>query len=201
MKILKIYEDSPSERQLEETARDLKMGSLAIIPTDSIYAIVCNALDQKAIDRLCRLKGINTAKANLSIICCNISMAAEYARIDNKAFSLLKEYTPGPYTFLLPAGHNLPKAFKGRRVVGVRIPDCNTAKNLSERMGGPLLTTSIEFEDSDYAINPELIAEAYHDKVDIVIEGADGDMEPSTIIDITGDEPEIKREGKGAFPK
>lgn len=197
MKIIKIWNDSPSDRQLSEICRDLEMGATMIMPTDTLYGICCDALNVKAIDKICRLKGLNPEKTNLSIICSDISMAAEYSRIENSGFQLLKENTPGPFTFLFKSASTLPKAFKGRKTVGIRIPDNNTARLIAERLGRPLLTTSIEFEDEDYAVNPELISEAYHDKVEIFIEGENGDTVPSTIIDCTGSSPEIIREGKG----
>lgn len=197
MKTIKIWNDDPSERQLSEICRDLELGAILIMPTDTLYAICCDALNVKAIDRICRLKGINPEKTNLSAICSDISMAAEYSRIDNKGYSLLKEHTPGPFTFLFKSASTLPKAFKGRKTVGIRIPDNNTCRLIAKRLGHPLLTTSIEYEDEDYARNPDLISEAYNDKVDIFIEGADGDTIPSTIIDLTGGEAVIVREGKG----
>lgn len=197
MKIIKIWNDSPSDRQLSEICRDLEMGATMIMPTDTLYGICCDALNVKAIDKICRLKGLNPEKTNLSIICSDISMAAEYSRIENSGFQLLKENTPGPFTFLFKSASTLPKAFKGRKTVGIRIPDNNTARLIAERLGRPLLTTSIEFEDEDYAVNPELISEAYSDKVEIFIEGENGDTIPSTIIDCIGSSPEIIREGKG----
>ena len=123
-------------------------------------------------------------------------MAAEYARIDNYAFRMMKEYCPGPVTFLFKAASTLPKAFKGRKVVGVRVPDNETCRRVVEELAHPLLTTSIEYADEDYARNPQLIAEAYNDRVDLFVEGDDGDIEPSTIIDCTGPKPEVVREGK-----
>ncbi len=199
MKIIKIWSDEPSDRQLTEICAFLEAGEIMIMPTDTIYAIACDALNPKAIERLCRLKGINPEKTNLSIICSDISMASEYARFDNKDFRLLRDYTPGPYTFLFRSAPTLPKAFKGRKVVGIRIPDLSLCREIVERLGHPLLTTSIEYQDSDYAINPGLIAEAYDNSVDLLIEGEEGGTEPSTIIDCTGSEPVVVREGKGVF--
>ncbi|MDE7412535.1 MAG: threonylcarbamoyl-AMP synthase [Muribaculaceae bacterium] len=197
MKTIKIWNDSPSDRQLQEIASELESGRIMLFPTDTLYAIGCDALNTKAIDRICRLKGINPEKSNLSIICSDISMAAEYCRIENFGFRLLRDYTPGPFTFLFRASSTLPKAFKGRKVVGIRIPACETDRAIVKELGHPVLTTSIEYDDEDYAINPGLIAEAYSDKVDLIIEGEDGDTEPSTIVDCTGSEPEIVRQGKG----
>lgn len=197
MKTIKIWSDSPSERQLDEIASELEADGIMVFPTDTLYAIGCDALNVKAIDKICRIKGINPEKSNLSIICSDISMAAEYCRIENFGFRLLRDYTPGPFTFLFRASSTLPKAFKGRKVVGIRIPDCRTDLEIVKRLGHPVLTTSIEYEDEDYAINQELIAEAYSDKADIFVEGEEGSTEPSTIVDCTGNEPEIMRQGKG----
>lgn len=197
MKIIKIWSDSLDDRQLYEVVRDLKEGMTLITPTDTLYAITCDALSPKAIEEVCKLKGINTEKSNLSIICSNLSMAAEYAKFDNATFRLIKQLTPGPYTFLCKASHSLPAVFKRRKVVGIRIPDCKVVRQIAEALENPLLTTSIRFEDSDYARNPELIEENYYNRVDIMIEGPEGGEIPSTIIDCTGSEPEVIREGLG----
>lgn len=198
MKILKIWGEELGERQLQETVRDLKDGKIIIAPTDTLYAIMCNALSPKAVESVCKLKGINTEKTNLSIICSDISMAAEYAVFNNATFKMLKNLSPGPYTFLCKAAHSLPAAFKRRKVVGVRIPAFTADRQLAEMLGNPLLTTSIRYEDSDYGINPELIGEAYNDKVDIMIEGPEGSLTPSTVLDCTGREILVVREGAGA---
>lgn len=199
MKTMKIWNNEASERQLSEICRDLQDGKTMILPTDTLYAIACDALNHKSIERICRLKGINPDKTNLSILCSDISMAAEYARFDNSSFRLLRENTPGPFTFLFKTASSLPRVFKGRKTVGVRIPDNKLCLDIIKRLGHPLLSTSIEHEDDDYARNPELIAEAYQEKVDFLLEGDDGDTIPSTIIDCTGTEPEIVRQGKGVL--
>lgn len=196
MKIIKIWNDNPSDRQLDEIVRDLKNGAIMIYPTDTLYAIGCDALNVKAIDRICRIKGINPDKTNLSIICSDISQVAEYARYDNYAFRLLKDNTPGPFTFLFKTSSSLPKAFKGRKIVGVRIPDCNTAIQIVKKLAAPILSTSIDFSDEDYAVNPELMAESYYDKVDMLLDAGIGGIEPSTIVDCTSNEMQIIREGK-----
>lgn len=197
MKILKIWGDELSERQVQETVRDLKEGKTLIAPTDTLYAIMCDALSPKAIEAVCRLKGINPDKTNLSIICSGISMAAEYAVFNNATFKLIKELTPGPYTFICKAAHSLPNAFKRRKAVGIRIPAFTADRQLGEALGSPLLTTSIQYSDSDYGMNPELIEEAYDGKVDIMIQGPEGQLTPSTILDCTGNEISIIREGLG----
>ncbi len=195
MKSIKIWNDAPSDKQAEQIAERLKAGEIWIIPTDSIYGIMCDALNQKAVRAVCELKGINPEKNNLSIICDEISMASEYARIGDKTFSMMRDNTPGPVTFICKAQSNLPKEFKKRKNVGIRIPNNLTARMIAEKLGNPLLTTSIEFEDEDYARNPELILEAYDGKVDGVVMGEDGGTVPTTIIDCTEDSPSVIREG------
>ncbi|MCM1291937.1 MAG: L-threonylcarbamoyladenylate synthase [Clostridium sp.] len=189
MKTIRMVNSSPSERQLTEIAELLEEGKIGIIPTDTLYAIVCDTLNSKAIERLCKIKGINPEKNNLSILCSDISMAAEYAKIDNKAFRIIKEATQEneekAYTYLLPATRKLPKAFKGRKTVGIRIPNNNITLAIVERLGRPLFTTSIEYEDEDYAREPSLIAETYDDKVDYIVEGEEGRTTTSTIIDLS----------------
>ncbi len=197
MKTIKIWNDNPSEKQLAEIASDIEAGMLIVFPTDTLYAVGCDALNSKSIDRICELKHINPQKTNLSIICSDISMAAEYARIDNETFRIMRENCPGPFTFLLKAASSLPKAFKGRKVVGIRIPDNNTIRQICKYIGHPLLSTTIEYESEDYAVNPELIAETHENKADIFILGEEGGTEPSTIVDCTGNEIIILREGKG----
>jgi len=194
MNTVKIWNRKPSENQLSEIASMLEDGRTAIIPTDTMYALVCDATNMKAIERICRLKNINPDKTNLSILCSSISMASEYARIDNKGFELLKENTPGPYTILFRTVSTLPKAFRNRKVVGIRIPDNPIALGIVERLGRPLLTTTIQYEDEDYATNPELIAEAYDNLIDLMVEGQRGEIKLSTIIDCTGDDPVVIRE-------
>lgn len=197
MKIIKIWQDSLDDRQLNEIVRDLKEGGTLIAPTDTLYAIMCDALSSKAVEKVCRLKGINPDKTNLSIICSDISQAAEYANFNNETYKALKELTPGPYTFLCKTSHNLPSAFKRRKIVGIRIPACNVVRQIAENLHNPLLTTSIQFDDDDYGINPELIEESYYNKVDMIIEGKDGELVPSTILDCTGNSIEVIREGLG----
>lgn len=199
MDTIKIYNDNLTEAQAREIASMLDNGELGIIPTDSVYAIVCDALNPKAITELCRIKGIDPDKNNLSILCSDLSMAAEYSTIDNYAYRLIKSNTPGPFTFLLKASRTLPKAFKGRKIVGIRIPDNAPARMIVEAMGRPLLCTSIEFEDDDNAREPELIRENYdHYPISFILDAGEGDTQVSTIVDCSdSDSPEIIREGKG----
>jgi tRNA threonylcarbamoyl adenosine modification protein (Sua5/YciO/YrdC/YwlC family) len=151
---------------------------------------------------LCRIKGINPEKQPLSVICSDLSQAAEYARIDNRAFRILKQYLPGPYTFILPASTTLPKVFKGRKSVGVRIPDNDIPRALAQAMGNPILSTSITFnpDEPTEAEMPEAIALRYDNDVDLMIDGGEGSIYPSTIVDLTdSDSPQIIRHGIGDF--
>lgn len=195
MKTLKIYNDNIADNQLEEILETLKEGGIIIIPTDTLYAIACDALNPKAIEKVCKMKGINPEKTNLSILCNDISMASDYAKFDNYAFKLMKENTPGPFTFLFRSASSLPRAFKGRKIVGIRIPENDTVRKIVNILGNPLLSTSIIYKDDDYAVNPDLIEEEYEDKIDLMIKGEDGKLQPSAIIDCTGSSPEILREG------
>lgn len=195
METLKIYNDNIAQNQVEKAVETLKEGGVIVIPTDTLYALACDALNPKAIEKVCKLKGINPDKTNLSILCSEISMVSDYTRFDNEAFKLMKDNTPGPFTFLFKGASTLPRAFKGRKIVGIRIPDNEAIRQIVEALGTPLLSTSIKFQDNDYAINPDLIEEEYSDKVDLMIKAEEGGLIPSAIVDCTGSAPEILREG------
>lgn len=198
MTILKMYPTSLNEKYLELATETLRNGGIIIYPTDTLYAIGCDALNNNAIERICRIKGINPQKTELSIICHDISQAAEYARIDNRAFRMLREYLPGQFTFLLPASTTLPKVFKGRKTVGIRIPDNAIATALAEMLGNPLLTTSVEDDGEGGVIYPESLAIQYDGIADLLIDGGEGSDIPSTVVDITdSSNPEIIRQGAG----
>lgn len=195
METLKIYNNNIADNQIQQTIDVLKGGGIVLIPTDTLYAVACDALNPKAIEKVCKMKGINPEKTNLSILCSDISMVSDYTKFDNYAFKMMKDNTPGPFTFLFRASSSLPKAFKGRKTVGIRIPDNEAVRKLVEVLGNPLLSTSIIYEDEDYGVNPDLIEEAHEDKVDLMIKGEDGKLIPSAIVDCTGGSPEIVREG------
>lgn len=200
MKLLKIFSDNPNERFIELAADAMRRGEIIIYPTDTLYALGCDALNNNAIEKICKLKGIKSEKTNLSIICESIGEVAKYAKVDNRQFRLLKENLPGPFTFILTALSKLPKAFKGRKTVGVRIPDNAIAVALVKALGNPIMTSSVEMDDDyDYMCEPELIAERYVNDVEIVIDGGRGGIEPSTVVDCTTDEPEIIRQGAGSL--
>lgn len=198
---IKIWDDNPSEKQLREISDRLKNGELAIMPTDSVYAIVCDALNPKAVSKICSLKRINPDKNVLAIICPDISTARDYAIFGDSGYKILKDFTPGPYTFIFRISRNLPRAFKGRKEVGIRIPDLNTPRLVSQHLGSPLMTTSIEFDEDDYGLNTGLIAENYDGKVDFMVEGEEGELELTTIVDCKDDEPVVLRHGKGELLK
>ena len=167
-----------------------------IYPTDSVYALGCDALNQRAIERLCRIKGINPDKNQLSVICDSIAMAAEYARIDNTAFRMIKHNTPGAITFVLPAATTLPKIFKGRKTVGIRIPDNDIARALATALGHPILTTSAETEDPDDLRDAEAVSLHYENDAALAIDGGECGTEPGTVVDLTDSrDPQVLRQG------
>jgi tRNA threonylcarbamoyl adenosine modification protein (Sua5/YciO/YrdC/YwlC family) len=202
MNIVKVYPDSINERHIDSAVEAMKHGEVIIYPTDTIYALGCDALNQRAIERLCRIKGINPDKQLLSIVCASLSQAAEYARIDNRAYRALKDYLPGAFTFILPAATTLPKAFKGRRSVGIRVPDNAIATMLAEKLGNPIMSTSIAFDYDEpiEAESPDAISMRYANDVELMIDGGEGSVEPSTIVDLLDSEsPEVIRQGRGIF--
>ena len=197
MKVLPIIEKNINSRYIDEVARCLEDGGIIIYPTDTVYALGCDAMNNQAIERICSIKEMKSAKTNLSIICSDISEVAQYAKFDNLQFRLMKSNLPGPFTFIFPALSKLPKAFKGRRTVGIRIPQNEITLAIVQALGRPILTTSVPGRDEDYRCEPELMAEAHSSVVDIVVDAGRGELIPSTIVDCTGDEPEIIRQGKG----
>ena len=198
MKTFKMYASSINDRYVDEIVGMLRSGAIIIYPTDSLYAVGCDALNNRAVERVCRLKGINPDKQRLAIVCSDISQASEYARIDNEAFRLMKGNLPGPFTFILPASSRLSKAFKGRREVGVRVPDNEIARHLALALGNPLLTTTIEWDDADPddLCQRSSISLHYADTVDAVVDGGEGHASPSAVVSLLdSSSPEILREG------
>lgn len=201
MKVVKIYPTSINDRFIEQAVEELRNGNLIVYPTDSVYALGCDALNSGAIEKLCATKGLNPLKETLSIICADISQASEYARIDNRAFKVLKTNLPGPFTFVLPAATSLPKVFKGRRTVGVRVPDNAIAVALAAELGHPLMTTSLPLpagETHEDYVRPEVIGLLMENCASMMIDGGDGGVELSTVVDLTdSSSPEIMRQGAG----
>ncbi|RHU27937.1 MULTISPECIES: L-threonylcarbamoyladenylate synthase [unclassified Parabacteroides] len=197
--LIKIYPENPNPREIDKVIDVLRDGGLVIYPTDTVYAIGCDALNVRAVEKICQMKGINPQKSNLSIICYDLSNLSEYAKVSNSAFKLMKKHLPGPFTFILPTSSELPKIYKNRKEVGIRVPDNNIIRTLVKELGNPILTMSVHDDDDmiEYSTDPELIHEKYEDTVDIVIDGGYGGFEASTVVDCTTDYFEIIRQGKG----
>jgi len=195
--IIKLYNENPNSRDIDRVVDVLRSGGLIIYPTDTLYAIGCDALNVRAVERICAIKGINPNKVNLSIICYDLSNISEYARVENSVFKIMKRNLPGPFTFILPTNSNLPKIYRNRKSVGIRVPDNNIAREITKRLGNPLLSTTVFFDplEIEYATDPELMEERYSDNIDLIVDGGYGGTELSTIVDCTEDTPQITREG------
>ena len=198
--LLKLYEENPNQREVDKVIEVLRNGGIVIYPTDTLYAFGCDAMNVRAVEKICAIKGINPQRNNLSIICYDLSDISEYAKINTATFKLMRKNLPGPFTFILNTTSTLPKIYKNRKTVGIRVPDNNIIRELVTQLGNPILTTSVnvdEDETDEYRTHPELIHEKWADTADIVIDGGHGGLEPSTIVDCTGNLPEITRQGKG----
>ncbi|MBQ8521224.1 MAG: threonylcarbamoyl-AMP synthase [Bacteroides sp.] len=198
--LVKLYEKNNNPKDLERIVQTLEDGGILIYPTDTMYAIGCHALKERPIERICKFKGIDPRKNNLSIICYDLSGISEYAKIDNATFKLMKRNLPGPFTFILPTGSKLPKIFKNRKEVGIRMPEHPIIMEICRRLDAPILTTTLPLdddEDPEYITTPELIAEKFGREADIIINGGIGGLEPSTVVNCTEGEAEIIRQGKG----
>lgn len=198
--LTKIYEQNPSERELRRVVDVLEHDGIIIYPTDSVYAFGCSIRSPKAIERLRRMRG--KQPGDFAVAFADIAQVAEYCRVDNAAFRILKRNLPGPFTFVLTASSRVPdKALEKRRTIGVRIPAHGVARAIVGALGAPLITTSVKDDDEvvEYTTDPELIHERYGREVDLVIDGGTGDNVPTTVVDLTQDEAEVLREGKGVL--
>jgi tRNA threonylcarbamoyl adenosine modification protein (Sua5/YciO/YrdC/YwlC family) len=199
---IKIYEDKPNEAAIAKVVKVLKEGGLVIYPTDTVYGLGCDITNSKALERIAKIKGVKLDKANFSFVCHDLSNISDYVRqIDTTTFKILKRALPGPYTFILPGNNNLPKEFKKKTTVGIRVPDNTIALEIVKLLGNPIVSTSIHDDDDviEYTTDPELIFEKWQNLVDLVIDGGYGNNVGSTIIDLSGDEPIVVREGKGSL--
>lgn len=187
---------------MEQVLECLRSGGLVIYPTDTVYSIGCDIGNKKAFERVSKIKGIKPEKANFSIICYDLSHIAEYARVSNANYKLMRSALPGPFTFILPSSNQIPKLFGSRKkTIGIRIPDNHIARELVQGLGRPIIATSVRDEDEviEYTTDPSLIAEKFEHQVDMVIDGGYGQNEASTVVDCTGDEPELVRQGLGVL--
>ncbi|MFB1040840.1 MAG: L-threonylcarbamoyladenylate synthase [Polaribacter sp.] len=198
---IKLYNENPNPKEIAKVVKVLQSGGLVIYPTDTIYGLGCDITKTKSLEKIAQIKGVQLEKANLSFICNDLSHLSDYVKqLDSATFKILKRALPGPYTFILPGSNNLPKVFKKKKTVGIRIPDNNIIRTLVTELGNPIVSTSIRDEDDvlEYTTDPELIFEKWQGLVDVVIDGGYGDNEPSTVIDLT-EEPALIREGKGSL--
>lgn len=199
--LIKIYPENPNPKAIDQAVEILAKGGLVIYPTDTVYGLGCDINNSKAVETICRIKGINLKKDHLSFICHDLSHISDYTKpLSNSTFKLMKRYLPGPFTFVVEANNNVPRLFKNnKKTVGIRIPNNSIIREIVNKLGNPVLSTSIYDEDEiiEYTTDPELIHEKWGEKVDLVIDGGYGDNEPSTVIDCTTDEFIILRQGKG----
>lgn len=199
--LIRIYPENPNPKAIEQVVDVLKKGGVIIYPTDTVYGLGCDITNHKAIEKVCRIKGIKPEKANFSFICYDLSHISDFIKpIDNSLFRILKKALPGPFTFIFNASSHVPKLLSSnKKTVGIRVPDNNIAREIVRMLGNPIVSTSIRDEDEiiEYSTDPELIHEKYKDIVDLVVDGGYGDNEPSTVIDCTNAEFEVVRPGKG----
>ncbi len=199
---IKIYEENPNPKDIKKVVDIIRDGGLVIYPSDTVYALGCDITNNRALEKVAQIKGVKLEKANFSFVCENLSNLSDYIRqIDTVTFKILKRSLPGPYTFILPGNNNLPTVFKKKKEVGIRIPDNSIVLAMVHELGNPIIATSIKDEDEviEYTTDPELILEKWKNLVDVVVDGGYGGNIPSTVIDLTGGEPVLIREGKGAL--
>ena len=199
---IKIYEQNPNPRELAKVVKVLRDGGLVIYPTDTVYGLGCDITKTRALEKIARIKNVKLNKAKWSFICADLSNLSDYVKqIDTATFKILKRALPGPYTFILPGNNNLPKDFKKRNTVGIRVPDNSIANAIVLELGNPIVSTSIRDDDDvlEYTTDPELIFEKWQNLVDVVIDGGYGANIASTVVDLSVKPPEILREGKGSL--
>jgi tRNA threonylcarbamoyl adenosine modification protein (Sua5/YciO/YrdC/YwlC family) len=199
--LLRIYPENPNPKEIKKVVDCLKNGGVIIYPTDTVYGIGCDVNNKKAMERICRIKGLDLKKHNLSFVCYDLSHIAAFSKqLTTSTYKLMKKTLPGPYTFILEANNSIPKLFKNsKKEIGIRIPDNNIPREIVKELGNPIATTSVKDKDMliEYSTDPELIYEHFNKLVDIVIDGGYGEVIPSTIVDCTNNNPEIIRKGKG----
>ncbi|GGD91937.1 L-threonylcarbamoyladenylate synthase [Planktosalinus lacus] len=201
-KLIKLYEENPNEKQIQEVVKVLRDGGIIIYPTDTVYGLGCDINNNRALERIAQIRGVKLEKANFSFVCESLSDVSGYVKqMDTSVFKMLKRALPGPYTFILEGNNNLPSVFKKKKTVGLRVPDNNIARAIVRELGSPIISTSIRDEDEviEYTTDPELIYEKWEKLVDVIIDGGYGGNIASTVIDLTQGEPVLVREGKGSL--
>lgn len=202
--IVEILPHTIDQRKLDMALECLRKGGVIIYPTDTVYSIGCALNDTRAIERIARLKGIRPEKAHFSIVCHDLSHLSDYCKqLDNSVFKMMKSVLPGPYTFILEANRNIPKIFaSNKKTIGIRVPDNAIALALVRELNMPLIATSVHDEDQllDYTSDPNHIHELWENKVDLVIDGGPGGLEPSTVLNCTNGQISLVRQGKGLSP-
>jgi len=199
--ILKIHPDNPQPRQIKTLVECLNDGGVVIYPTDTVYGLGCDIFQQKAVERICRIKGVDPQKAQLSFVCSDLSDLSKYTKsISTPIYRLLKSHIPGPFTFILSASKEVPRILKSKKnTIGLRVPDQPIAKAIIQELGHPILSSSLPGEMVEEYTDPEMIYEKFQKLVDIVVDGGIGGIKYSTIVDLTGEEPIILRQGIGNF--
>ena len=199
--ILKIHPDNPNSREIKKVIECLKDGGVIVYPSDTVYGIGCDIFNKKAVERVAKIKGINIKKNNFSFICSDLSHISDFTKpIDNSTYKLMKRNLPGPFTFILNANNSIPKLFKiNKKTIGIRVPNHNIPLEIVLQLGNPIITTSVKEDDEilEHSTNPQLIYEKLKHLVDIVIDGGFTGIQPSTIVDCTGNDFEIIRQAKG----
>ena len=199
--LLNVHPDNPQQRNIRTIIEYLQRGGIVVYPTDTIYGLGCDIFQTKAIEKICRIKNIQPQKAQLSFICSGLSHLSKYTKsISTPIYRLLRSHLPGPYTFILPASREVPKILKSKKdTIGIRIPDNNISRTIVRELGHPIISTTLPGEMVEEYTDPEIIYENFKDIADIVVNGGPGGIVPSTVIDCTGDEPVLIREGLGEW--
>jgi tRNA threonylcarbamoyl adenosine modification protein (Sua5/YciO/YrdC/YwlC family) len=199
--LIHIHPDNPQERLIRQVVEVIRSGGIVVYPTDTIYGLGCDIRQPKAVERICRIKGVDPQKANLSFVCYDLSDLSKYAKqLTTPVYRILKQHLPGPYTFILEASKEVPKILKTKKdTVGIRVPDNIIARCIVKELGNPILSATLPGDNVEEYTDPEMIYDKFGKLVDLVIDGGIGGITPSTIIDFTGGEGMVIREGAGAF--
>lgn len=199
--LLRIHSKDPQPKHIQQVKECLEDGGVIVYPTDTIYGLGCDIFQPKAVERICRIKQVLPAKAQLSFVCYDLSSLSAYAKqLSTATYRLLREHLPGPYTFILPASKQVPKILQSKKhTIGLRIPDNNIARTIVRELDRPVLSASLPGEMVEHYTDPEAIHEQFGKLVDLVIDGGAGGIVPSTIIDCTGPEPVVLRQGAGIW--